>query len=143
MSFSAGIVLALAVALSGNSATSSTALSQPMPQAQTVEQYVQTYFAGEPVMVSVAECESHFRQYASDGSVYRGTIDNQDIGVMQINQHWQGATAAKLGIDINTLQGNVAYAQYLYSKAGTAPWSSSEACWGKMQSSNQTVAVAN
>ncbi len=142
MPFSTGIALALVVALSGN-ASSTVALQQPLPQAQTVEQYVQSYFADEPVMVSIAECESHFRQYSSDGSVYHGTIDPQDIGVMQINEHYQGARAKALGVDIDTLQGNVAYAQYLYDKAGTAPWHSSEACWGPMQNASSNLAVAD
>ena len=50
---------------------------------------------------------------------------------MQINEHYHSATAAKLGLDIYTIQGNVAYAQYLYQKEGTQPWSSSKPCWGK------------
>jgi hypothetical protein len=51
---------------------------------------------------------------------------------MQINEHYHSATAAKLGLDLYTIQGNVAYARYLYDKQGTAPWSSSQPCWGKV-----------
>ena len=91
-------------------------------------------------MIKVAECESHFQQYDADGSVYRGKVDSEDVGVMQINQHYQGATAQKLGIDIYTIQGNVAYAQYLYQKEGTKPWNSSDLCWGKTA---QTLADAS
>lgn len=130
MSFSAGIALALATVLSGNPSAAA-AINQPMPQAQSVHQYVENYFADEPIMIKVAECESHFQQYSADGSVYHGKVDPDDIGVMQINQHYQGATAKQLGIDINTIEGNVAYAQYLYQKEGTQPWSSSKPCWGK------------
>ncbi len=144
-----GVSLALSLALNGTavSATStaqSISLDQTqqveMPQAQSVGQYVASYFADEPIMVAIAQCESHDRQYASDGSVYRGQINNKDVGVMQINQHYQGAAAKKLGFDLYTLQGNVAYAQYLYEKQGTQPWASSSACWSK---SNAGKALAD
>ena len=139
MSFSAGIALALAAVISSNPSAAATVNQQSLPQAQTVQQYVENYFVDEPIMVKVAECESHFQQYDADGSVYHGKVDPDDIGVMQINQHWQGATATKLGIDIDTIEGNVAYAQYLYQKEGTQPWNSSKACWGQTA---QTLADA-
>ena len=139
MSFSSGIALAMALVLSSGS--SPALIAQPMPQAQTIEQYVQAYFQGEPIMVKIAECESHFHQYDKDGSVYRGVQNNLDVGVMQINEHYHSATADKLGLDLYTIQGNVAYAQYLYDKQGTAPWSSSQPCWGKPQSKAQPLAV--
>ncbi len=104
-----------------------------MPQVQTVKEYVQSYFSDTPILVAISECESHFHQYNSDGSVYRGTINNQDIGVMQINTHYQADTAKALGLDIYTLQGNVAYAQYLYNKEGVTPWDSSYQCWDKSE----------
>jgi hypothetical protein len=40
--------------------------------------------------------------------------------------------AEKLGLDINTLEGNVRFAQHLYNKFGTKPWeadASSKNCW--------------
>lgn len=128
MPLTVGISLALAAVISGGPMSGTT---QTLPQAQTVQQYVENYFADEPIMVAVAQCESHFHQYAQDGSVYRGKINNADVGVMQINEHYHAATAAQLGLDLHTIQGNVAYAQYLYEKQGTAPWNSSEPCWGK------------
>ena len=37
--------------------------------------------------------------------------------------------AAKLGYNIYTVEGNVAFAKYLYNKYGSDPWSSSSKCW--------------
>jgi Transglycosylase SLT domain len=130
MSLTAGIALALTAVLSGSS-TAALSPAPALPAAQTVEQYVDNYFAAEPVMIAVAQCESHFHQYAADGSVYRGEVNHLDVGVMQINEHYHAATAQALGLDLYTIQGNVAYAQYLFEKEGTAPWSSSQPCWGK------------
>jgi hypothetical protein len=148
MNFTAGLVIALSAVLGGTTPASASAVIPPVPQPQTVEQYVETYFDDEPIMVAIAGCESHYTQYDADGSVYRGKINNLDVGVMQINEHYHSATADKLGLDLYTIQGNTAYAQYLYQKEGTAPWSSSQACWGKSAAAKQlnaskTVAIAN
>lgn len=129
MPFTLSIALALATALGGPSAQA--AAVQAMPQAQSVKEYAQSYFADEPVMIEIARCESRFTQYNKDGSVHRGVVNDKDVGVMQINEFYHGDTAKKLGLDIYTIQGNMAYAKYLYEKQGTAPWSSSEPCWGK------------
>jgi len=102
-----------------------------VPQAQTIKEYVQEYFADVPIMVDISKCESHFRQYSSSGAVYRGVKNNQDVGVMQINERYHLDTTKKLGIDIYTVEGNVAYARYLFEKEGVAPWASSQPCWGK------------
>jgi hypothetical protein len=132
MNFTAGLIFALSAVLgSSTPASAASVVTPPVPQPQTAEQYVRAYFADEPVMIEVARCESTFQQFDKDGSVHRGVVNDKDIGIMQINEHYHAETADKLGLDIYTLQGNVAYAQYLYDKEGTAPWSSSEACWGK------------
>ena len=145
MNFTAGIVFAFATILNGGNAmpiAEAKASVQQMPQAQTVEQYVKTYFAKEPIMYAIAGCESHYHQYDANGSISRGIVNNLDVGVMQINEHYHAATAAKLGLDLYTMQGNAAYAQYLYDREGTAPWSSSEPCWGKSKAA-QALAVAS
>jgi hypothetical protein len=99
----------------------------------TVQQKVSAYFADIPVMQDIAWCESKDRQYNLDGSVYLGEVVKQDIGVMQINSTYHGKTAAKLGLDITTLEGNLMYARYLYVHQGTKPWSASEKCWQPRQ----------
>lgn len=97
----------------------------------TVEQYVKTYFAKTPVLAQIAKCESQYRQFSSSGNVLRGRKVPADVGVMQINESYHKAISEKLGYNIYTLDGNLAYAQYLYDKQGTKPWRASEVCWGR------------
>jgi hypothetical protein len=106
-------------------------LPAPMPEVQTVEEYVREYYADTPVMADIASCESHFRQFDSTGSVLRGEVVHEDLGLMQVNETYHGATAKKLGLDLYSIQGNLAYAKYLYEEEGTEPWNSSWACWSK------------
>jgi hypothetical protein len=95
----------------------------------SVEHYVKTYFADIPIMAEVARCESRYRQYTINGEVLRGKVVNEDVGVMQINETYHLATSKKLGYNIHTLDGNLAYGRYLYEKQGTQPWSASAPCW--------------
>lgn len=135
MPFAVGIALAFSAALNAATPATTVAVATPVsPVAtQTVQEYVKTYFADEPIMISIARCESRFRQYDKDGSVFRGAINNKDVGIMQINEFYHSAAAAKLGLDLHKLEDNVAYARYLYEKEGTTPWNSSSPCWGKTQ----------
>ncbi len=50
---------------------------------------------------------------------------------MQINKRYHGKTAEELGLDLNTIEDNLAYARHLYEKQGTQPWSASAPCWQK------------
>lgn len=95
----------------------------------TVEEYVNKYFSDIPVLVEVARCESRFRQHGKDGRVLQGLVNELDLGVMQINEHYHIEKADKLGLDLETLEGNTAYARYLFEKSGLQPWISSSACW--------------
>ena len=105
----------------------------------STEQYVRQYFSDIPIMIQIARCESTFRQLDDSGEVHRGNVNSEDVGVMQINEHYQLQTAEKENYNIYTLQGNTAYARALYDKQGTAPWDSSKACWGQYQ--NQYIAM--
>ena len=129
MSFSAGLALAISAVLSQPSAA---ALAQQMPQAQSVQEYVANYFADEPIMIAIAGCESQFRQYDKDGSVLKNP-GSSAVGLFQIMSSIHDPIADKLGIDIYTLQGNAAYARYVYEQKGTKPWNASKACWSKAQ----------
>lgn len=102
-----------------------------LPQAQTVKAYVTDYFADEPIMVAIAECESHFQQFDKTGSIHRGAVNRSDLGIMQVNEYYHGDTAQKLGLDLYTITGNLEFARYLYEKEGTTPWLSSSKCWNK------------
>ncbi len=110
-----------------------------MPAAQSPKEFVESYFADVPIMIKVAHCESRFRQYGTDGSVFRGIVNDLDVGIMQVNEYYHSSTAEKLGLDLYTIQGNVAYARYLYEKQGTAPWVSSEPCWGKYKTKPSAI----
>ena len=97
---------------------------------QSTEAAVRDYFADIPAMIQVARCESTFTHTLADGSVLRGRVDNRDTGVMQINTYYHGQTADALGLDLESLEDNMAYARYLYEKQGLQPWSASQPCWG-------------
>jgi len=97
----------------------------------TVEEYVKNYFSDIPVLVEVAKCESRFRQHDKYGNILRGEENRLDIGVMQINRYYHNTDSDKLGYNIDTIEGNTAYARHLYEKSGLKPWKSSSRCWSK------------
>lgn len=74
-------------------------------------------------------CESQNRQFNSDGSVHRGVANHQDVGLYQINEHWNLKQAVSLGYNIYTLDGNTAMALFMYQHLGTTPWNWSKPCW--------------
>jgi hypothetical protein len=95
-----------------------------------IEKYLREHFADTPLLVEIARCESTFTQYDKEGNVIRGRVNSADVGVMQINEKYHLESAEKLGFDIHTVEGNVAYAKYLYEQFGASPWSASKPCWG-------------
>ncbi len=147
MNITATIALALSAALNVTPAQMPP-LPAPMPQVQTVEQYVRGYYSDTPILAEIAGCESQFRQFDSKGDVLKNP-NSSAVGIMQIMSSVHSDTAGTLDIDINSIQGNLAYAQYLYDKEGTKPWNSSKACWSKsqaykdLQSAQQQLAVAS
>ena len=118
--------------------TSAAIIAIPAP---SVELAVRAYFADTPILAQVAFCESSFAQFGKDGKVLRGQEVASDVGVMQINEHYHGDSAKKLGMDLYTLEGNMAYAKYLYQKNGLSDWEASRPCWGKAAS--KQLAKAN
>ena len=95
------------------------------------EKIVRSYFRDLPIVVEIASCESNFRHTLSDGSVLRGRIDDDDIGVMQINKRYHQDSADRLNLDLNDIYDNMVYARILYNDAGTKPWNPSAPCWKK------------
>ncbi|MCF7865066.1 MAG: hypothetical protein K9M11_00985 [Candidatus Pacebacteria bacterium] len=98
-----------------------------------VETEVREYFADIPLMAEVSKCESRFRQFENDGSVFRGKINDRDVGAMQINEFYHAERAKKLGYNLHTLKGNMDYARLLYKEQGAQPWVSSSPCWKKSE----------
>lgn len=103
----------------------------PISDTKNVKRYVEDKFADKPILISIAKCESQYRQYDKNGNVLRGIENNLDVGVMQINEKYHLKDSKKLGYDIYTIEGNTAYAEYLYDKQGAKPWMSSSPCWAK------------
>ena len=94
-----------------------------------IEAKAKKYFKDDPILVEIARCESSFRQVDENGKVLVGKVNKGDIGIMQINKYYHAQKALELGFDLNTLEGNMGYAKYLYDKEGVKPWISSKPCW--------------
>lgn len=125
-----------------NTPTVDTTVEQKLDaNSMTTEEYVREYFTDIPVMAEIARCESRFRHYVNGGEVLRGEKIPQDRGVMQINEYYHLEDSKKLGFNIYTLEGNVAYARYLYEKQGTRPWRASAKCWGNAYPSHYELAM--
>lgn len=112
-------------------------LDMPM----TIQSYLSQYFADTPVLIEIARCESQFRQFIRDGEAIRGRVNKYDVGVMQINELYHLEKAQELGLDISTLDGNLAFAKYLYEKYGTKPWASSSKCWAPKVATEKEIAM--
>lgn len=80
---------------------------------------------------SVGNPNEEPRQFNADGSVIRGRIDPDDTGMCQINKRYWLAKAQSLGYDIETEQGNIQMANWIYDQSGTQPWKWSKPCWSK------------
>jgi hypothetical protein len=100
---------------------------------KVLESYVRAEYADEPILVDIARCESTFRQFDQSGNIIRGKVNQADVGVMQINEKYHADEAVKKGYNIYTVEGNLAFAKYLYDKYGSDPWSSSSKCWSDEQ----------
>ncbi len=96
-------------------------------QAQTftpaqIERVVSMYFSDAPEMVEVARCESGMRHYLPDGRVLRGGTGGMMIGLFQLHEGYHRAPAVAMGINIDSLVGNLLYARHLYNQQGATPW---------------------
>lgn len=120
-----------AVDVQGNSSTSTQPTVTVTTDRKAIEKYLREHYADTPILVEIARCESTFTHYDKDGVLVRGKVNKADVGVMQINEKYHLEAAAKLGYDIHTVEGNVAYAKHLYQEFGASPWSASSPCWGK------------
>lgn len=82
------------------------------------------------ILVAIATCESNQRQFKADGvHLIRDYATGDHVGYFQISQKLHAKTALKMGMDIKTKEGNIAYALYLYKLHGTRDWNASKHCW--------------
>lgn len=92
------------------------------PQTSLDKEKLYSYFSDVPAMKYIAECESGTRQFTDAGTALRGGAGGEMIGMFQLHETYHRAPALALGFDIDTLDGNVAYARHLYDKEGLTPW---------------------
>lgn len=124
---------ALVPATSTPAVSAAATQSVTVPATQSVEEYVREYFKDAPVMIDIARCESRFRQFDSAGKVLKNPTSTA-MGAFQIMASLHAKNAENLlGVSIYDLEGNAAYARYLYEKNGTRDWNASKHCWGKSQ----------
>lgn len=86
-------------------------------------------FPDAPIMVDIARCESRLRQFDASGKVLKNPHSSAS-GVFQVMASIHAKGAARMGMDIYTTEGNIAYARYLYDRNGTRDWNASKYCWG-------------
>lgn len=89
-----------------------------------------------PELKAICACESVGDWSAEpihikNGKVLRGKVTPEDVGVCQINETYHLAASKRMGLNIYSWAGNVAYANYLYVTQGTKPWAASRKCWDK------------
>jgi len=102
----------------------------PLIDPDTVRAEVEDHFKDAPEMVAVAECESRFRQYHPEtGEPLPNQQGSSAIGVFQIMRSYHKEPARAMGYDIETLEGQLGYAEYLYDTQGLRPWEASRGCW--------------
>ena len=94
-----------------------------------VETQVRKYFSAYPVLINIAKCESRMRHLDEKGRLLKNPKSSAS-GVMQIMLSYHKEPAARLGLDLATLDGNLRYALHLYKNEGTRPWNASRHCWG-------------
>ncbi len=141
--FTTGIAFLLS-SMYGSTAIGTNAVNQPLTATtedqtpvistsdrEVLEKYIREHFADTPILIEIAKCESTITHFKESGEVIRGNKNKADVGVMQINEKYHLETSEKLGYDIHSVEGNVAYAKYLYKKFGSKPWKASSPCWKK------------
>jgi hypothetical protein len=91
-----------------------------------------------PALVPICSCESNGRpdlkptHYEKDGTTtLSGRLTPEDRGACQISAYYWSETAEKLGYDIESEEGNIRMANYLYDRYGSGPWRASSKCHGK------------
>lgn len=129
------------IAIQANNSTTTDTVTTVTTDRKAIEKYLKEHYADTPILIEIARCESTFTHYDKNGVLVRGKVNKADVGVMQINEKYHLETAKKLGYDIHTVEGNVAYAKHLYEEFGASPWSASSPCWGKKLTANAVDAV--
>ncbi len=110
--------------------TAEVKIEKPLSNRELIEQFSEQYKVNSTLALKIASCESGLTQFNSDGSVFRGRQNPQDVGIFQINEYYHLKRSQELGLNIYTREGNIEFAMILLSTTGTSPWNWSKACWG-------------
>ena len=111
-------------------------MDPPAPAIIQLVERVELY----PDMVPICACESSYegtrygkpQQFEKDGVTVRyGRVNPDDRGMCQINTKYWLKQSLDLGWDIETEDGNIRMANWIYDHHGTQPWSWSKSCWQK------------
>jgi GNAT superfamily N-acetyltransferase len=83
------------------------------------------------IMMTVMALLYKFRNWMkNENHLYWETFGNR-FENNRINEEYHNDKPKELGLDIHTMEGNVAFAKYLYETQGTSPWNASKSCWNK------------
>jgi len=104
-----------------------------------VEDFVRLTYQDKPVLIEIAECESTFRHWDPYTGEPLSNPNSSATGAMQLMASYHREPASNLGWDIDTLEGNLAYAEYLYDTEGVTPWDASRKCWESKGSANMAI----
>jgi hypothetical protein len=122
--------MAIVIAISPQTTAVAPVVDKVATSTASVTSQIETAFSGYGQLRRICSCESHLTQFEKDGvTVLHGRENPKDLGICQINELYHGEQAKKLGFDLYSLIGNVAYAKHLYESEGTKPWVWSESCW--------------
>lgn len=80
-----------------------------------------TFFELPIELQNIALCESRAKQEA------RGPYG--EVGILQIHPKYHREKAERLGFNIFSAKGNMAYGYYLAITEGLSPWLASKKCW--------------
>lgn len=103
-------------------------ISQPRAVSSEIEAIKRVFGDDSDAMYQVALCESGASQFTASGSVVRNP-KTPDVGAFQVNVEYHGEAAKRLGLDLYSVDGNVAYAKVLFDRNGLRDWSASKHCW--------------
>lgn len=114
-------LIGVSIAASSKNVAADESLTPSINPNAGIEAQVREYFADIPVMITIAKCESGFRQYTANGQTMKDAT-NTYIGLFQIDEQLHFITSWSMNMNLYTAEGNMAYARYLYGKNGTNPW---------------------
>jgi hypothetical protein len=82
------------------------------------------------ILREIAYAETNFNHY-KNGEVIRGVYNKYDLGLFQVNELYHKEKAQEMNLRLESPEGNIKYAVWLYTHKGTSPWKWSKHKWSK------------